>query len=300
MKLKGSYNSMTILDKLNRDMRTDDNRLSDEKDNKQVFISIDKLIPSKKNEQILIVDDGLKDTIQDDGLLTPLLVMRKDNNQYEIISGNRRYTSIKSLMKDNPNFKYKWKGSVLRDPKEDGLPCNVVENLNDIEKTLIIIGANKVRDYDKLELYRSVLELRDVYNALKQQNKIRYGDGGIAEWLAARLPISARTISDILSDRWLINSNNYSNIVNEGSYEKYSKSFTEKALNEGKANSESSSPKLSKYDKEFKKLESIENYYSKFNNEGLENRQFDDLKKYATNVIISIMDALDVSRNDLK
>ena len=287
---------MTILDKMNRDMRTSDTTLESEKDNRQVFISIDNLEPSKKNEKILIVDDGLKETIRDDGLLTPLLVMRKDNGKYEIISGNRRYTAIKSLLKDDSTFRYKWKGKTLRDPKHDGIPCNVVDVLSDVDKTLFIIGANKVRDYDKLELYRSVLELRDVYNTLKENGKLKYGEGRMSEWLAARLPLSERTISDILTDKWIINSKNYSNIVDSGSFEKYNKS-TERNEFSGKALPEQ--PKLSKYDKEWNKLTSIDNHYSKFKQDDFEQHQLDEMKHYAITIIGIMMDAFDINGKEL-
>ena len=287
---------MTILDKMNRDMRTSTNTLNNEKENKQVFISIKDLIPSKKNEKILIVDDGLKETIQDDGLLTPLLVMRKDSNKYEIISGNRRYTSIKSLMKADPNFKYKWKGAALRDPVSDGLPCNVVNTLSDVDKTLMIIGANKVRDYDKLEQYRSVLELKNVYEKLKDEGRIKYGDGRITEWLAARLPLSSRTISDILSDKWIINSNNYADVVDAGSFEKYNKK-SDNSVSSNKHTQDQ--PKLSKYDKEWKFLTNIENHYNKFNEDDYENYQLEEMKKYAIDVIGGLMDALNISGKEL-
>ena len=92
--------------------------IGDAKANKLVFIPIDKLVPNRNNSSELFVDDSLKESIKQIGLNVPLDVIELDDGRYEISSGERRYTAFLSLLKEDPEFRYLWKGNQTISPVE--------------------------------------------------------------------------------------------------------------------------------------------------------------------------------------
>ena len=69
------------------------------------FIAIDKLIKSPLNVRKDYGDlEGLKKSIKSKGLLQPLIV-RKIDNKYEVIVGERRRKALSELAEEDPHFK---------------------------------------------------------------------------------------------------------------------------------------------------------------------------------------------------
>ena len=123
------------------------NDIDEAKANKLVFIPIDQLVPNSKNSSELSVDDSLKDSIKEIGLNVPLDVIQIDDSHYEISSGERRYTAFLSLLRDDPEFTYMWKGNTRISPVTKGIPCTVNRrDLSDEDKDLIRLIGNKTRD----------------------------------------------------------------------------------------------------------------------------------------------------------
>lgn len=262
---------------------------------KQVFIPLDKLKQSEINQKVYIVDDCLKDSIVDVGLMQPLTVVKLDDGTYEITSGNRRYKSMKSLVKKNPLFKYKWQGDEnnLVDPIRVGLPCNIANIKDDSDKLVKIIVSNKARVLDNLEQYRSVIELEKVYKELKKSREIAHGDGSKREWIANIANVSARTVTNILADEWLVNSKNVSKIEEAGSYSKWNENR--------KFNNKSSKQKIDpcRRDREIKKLQGIKKYYSNFKEGSLNLNDFTKVRSEGIDTVIEIMNALGINANAL-
>lgn len=289
-----------LKDKFNRTLSTTPNDVDDEKAKKQTFIPFDKLVQSKDSRKIFLVDDSYKDSINEDGLLTPFLVNRLNDGKYEILSGNKRYEAFKTLVK-NKDFKYKYMGNNLLDPMIDGIPCIIVERpLNETEKTLMIIEANKSRDFDKLEIYKMVTKAKELYDALKKDGHIQHGDGREVKWLADRVPVSERTISTILSNQWLINDSNYQNVTKLGTFEKYCEieagnQQVVKGVNDRVV-------KDNPFNKEYKYLDKIDDHHKKldFDKLNLKESEYDDLRENAKLTIKSIMNAYSVSISELK
>lgn len=280
--------------KLNNRNSIDD--INDAKANKLVFIPIDKLVPNMNNSSELFVDDSLKESIKQIGLNVPLDVIELDDGRYEISSGERRYTAFLSLLKEDPGFRYLWKGNQTISPVEKGIPCTVNRrDMSEEDRDLVRLIGNKSRDYDPLELYNLFLTANKAYEGKKKKNEIAWGDGRKVEWLSDYLSISPRTIQKMIEDSWIINSRNIQEIRNVGSYFRYQAQIKEKA--------ETGKPvrKDDNFNKEYAFLDKVQKHHSKMDFEKLNinDWQFEDLRKNAISTIETIMEKYGLSKKDL-
>lgn len=277
------------------DLRTSASSLSGEKQKKQTMISINDLVPSKLNAKIFIVRDDLKESIKELGLLESFTVKRLPNGKYEVLSGNRRFTSLKALVKKDPDFKYKWvqgDNTVYYSPLTDGIPCKIVENdLSKADEMKIILGSNDHRKYDKLDIYNCVMEWKNLYKEEGYEGKLN-------ERIAENSPVESRTIADILADNWLISSKNYKDVSKCGSYEQYTIKLTEEmASGKGPA----PKPKMDNFNKEYAYQDKIQKHHEKidFDKLDIKNEYYDDLRKNAIRMIQTVMDAYNISSKEL-
>ena len=269
--------------------------INDAKANKLVFIPIDKLVPNEHNSEELFVDDSLKESIREIGLNVPLDVIELDDGRYEISSGERRYTAFLSLLKENPEFRYLWKGNQTISPVEKGIPCTVNRrDMSEEDRDLIRLIGNKARDYDPLELYNLFLTANKAYEGKKNKNQIVWGDGRKVDWLAEYLSISPRTIQKMLEDKWIINSKNIKDVKKAGSYSEYQNSLKEAA-------SGKTVKKNDNFNKEFAFLDKVQKHHTKMDFEKLSinDWQFEDLRKNAILTVQSIMEKYGLSKKDL-
>lgn len=283
---------MDINLKLNNVNNIDD--INEARANKLVFIPIDQLVPNSTNSEELKVDDSLKDSIKEIGLNVPLDVIEIENNKYEISSGERRYTAFLSLIKENPDFTYKWKGNAEISPKSKGIPCTVNRrNMSKEDKDLVRLIGNKARDYDPLEQYNLFLSANNVYEAKKANGEISWGDGRKVEWLSMYLSVSQRTIQKMLDDTWIINSKNYEEIKQAGGYSNYQNS---------KIKPEATSNAQDNFEKEYKYLDKIQTHQEKLDFEKLSinDWQFEDLRNNAITTIQTIMERYGIQKKDIK
>ena len=272
------------------------NDIDEAKANKLVFIPIDQLVPNSKNSFELSVDDSLKDSIKEIGLNVPLDVIQIDESHYEISSGERWYTAFLSLIGEDPDFRYQWKGNQLISPVEKGLPCTVNRrDLSDEDKDLIRLIGNKGRDYDSLEQYQLFLTAETTYIRKKNKGEILYGDGRKVDWLANYLSVSARTIQKMLDDTWIVNSKNYQDVMQAGSYAAYLEAKREKTESV-------QSPENESFNREYRFLDKIQSHHEKlsFERMGLREYQIEDLRKNAIETIMSIMERYGIQKKDLK
>ncbi len=272
--------------------------IDDAKANKLVFIPIGQLLPNSVNSKELSVDDSLKESIREIGLNVPLDVIPIEDGKYEITSGERRYTAFLSLIKEDPDFKYQWKGNQLISPVEKGLPCTVNRReLSDEDKDLIRLIGNKARDYDPLEQYNLFLTANQIYESKKDKGEIVRGDGRKVEWLADYLSISERTIQKMLSDSWIVNSRNLKDVRKAGGYYAYAETKGKK-----KEESKPSDTGIDNFNKEYKFLDKIQTHHEKLNFEkmGLREYQIQDLRNNALKTIKTIMERYGIQKKDIK
>ena len=269
--------------------------IGDAKANKLVFIPIGKLVPNRNNSSELFVDDSLKESIKQIGLNVPLDVIELDDGRYEISSGERRYTAFLSLLKEDPGFRYLWKGNQTISPVEKGIPCTVNRrDMSEEDRDLVRLIGNKSRDYDPLELYNLFLTANKAYEGKKKKNEIAWGDGRKVEWLSDYLSISPRTIQKMIEDSWIINSKNLRDVRKAGSYSSYA---------EKKKESEDKPAGVTddNFNKEFAFLDRIQKHHSRmdFDKLNINEWQFDDLRKNAILTVKSIMEKYGLSKKDL-
>ena len=271
--------------------------IDDAKANKLIFIPIVQLVPNPINSKELSVDDSLKESIREIGLNVPLDVIELNDGRYEITSGERRYTAFLSLIREDPGFRYQWKGNQLISPVEKGLPCTVNRrNLSDEDKDLIRLIGNKARDYDPLEQYNLFFTANQTYESKKKKGEIVRGDGRKVEWLADYLSVSERTIQKMLDDSWIVNSRNYMDVKNAGSYVAYMEKRNQKA------DDRQMSVSNQNFNREYRYLDRVQDHSRKLNFEKqqLEEWQIQDLRKNAVSAIQAIMERYGIQKRDLK
>ena len=271
--------------------------IEDAKTNKLVFIPIGQLVPNETNSKELSVDDSLKESIREIGLNVPLDVIQIEDGRYEITSGERRYTAFLSLIEEDPDFTYLWKGNGRISPVTKGIPCTVNRReLSDEDKDLIRLIGNKAREYDPLELYNLYQTANRIYDSKWEKQEIVRGDGGRIKWLSNYLSVSPRTIQKMVEDSWIVNSRNYSHIKMADSYMSYME-----RKNTQKTNSQMT-PSNQNFNKEYKYLDKIRNHNKKldFDKLQLEEWQIQDLRKNAVSVIQAIMERYGIQKKDIK
>ena len=110
--------------------------------------------------------------IQTVGLLHPLVVNHIGNNEYTLISGERRYKAITEHLK--------W----------DMLPCNVFENY-DMGRAALNLANTEVRQYSAAEMLELI---EDLDEALKSQKEAGTFKGSINKAISEMLKLSERQI----------------------------------------------------------------------------------------------------------
>ncbi len=137
----------------------DKSSLIDAKENfKFDYIDIDKLKINSKNFYPIVDIEILEEDISINGLNHNLVVRPIENGFYEIISGERRYTALKSLVDKGDN-------------KYSKVPCKVV-NLNDIDSEITLIQANaQTRELTDVEKLKQVERLTELYREKKKNGE---------------------------------------------------------------------------------------------------------------------------------
>lgn len=251
---------------------------------KLVFLSLDVLQPSKNNKSFK-VSEVLKKSIEMNGLQTALSVIDLGNGFYEISQGHNRREALYALVKENPNFKYKWVGAddLLYSPIRDGVPCIICRNNhNDIKQRLNIINANKSRVLSKLEQYDIVMDLKEIYDELKCAGEIKYGEGREREWISEQCDVSPDVVAKIISGKWLIKPNNINEIRTIGSYELWDE------MNKTKQKKNPANKPISQYSKDLSKFYAIKNSFVK------------NVNKYNSDEKRRIIDELEKALNEVK
>ncbi|WP_300261620.1 ParB/RepB/Spo0J family partition protein [Clostridium sp.] len=146
------------------------------KDNFKVeYIDIDNIKRNEKNFYDIVDVEELAEDIKLNGLNHNLVVRKLDNDQFELISGERRYTALSKLVKEgNKTFAL--------------VPCKVIE-ANDTDAEIILIQANaQTRELSEVEKLKQVQRLKELYKDKKAKGE--KVPGKIREIIANDLKLS--------------------------------------------------------------------------------------------------------------
>ena len=123
--------------------------------------------------------EALAEDIKLNGLNHNLVVRKLDNDMYELISGERRYTALSKLVNEgNKEFNL--------------VPCKVIES-NDIDSEIILIQANaQSRELTEVEKLTQVERLQELYK-IKKKNGEKV-PGKIRDIIANDLNLSATQV----------------------------------------------------------------------------------------------------------
>ena len=150
------------------------------KDNFKVeYIDIDNIKRNEKNFYDIVDVEELAEDIKLNGLNHNLVVRKLDNGQFELISGERRYTALSKLVNEgNKEFNL--------------VPCKVIES-NDIDSEIILIQANaQSRELTEVEKLTQVERLQELYK-IKKKNGEKV-PGKIRDIIANDLNLSATQV----------------------------------------------------------------------------------------------------------
>ncbi len=128
-------------------------------------ISLDQIDYNPKNTSIFNMGEieRLASRIKEEGYNDPILVFKKDNGRYEILSGHRRYEAMKYL-------------------GEKTIPSNIItEMLTDSQKDLILLSSNianrKLAPLDMaraIEFYKGILDRDPSFKGNKKAATAEY------------------------------------------------------------------------------------------------------------------------------
>lgn len=143
------------------------------------YINIDRIRRNKKNFYEIVDIEALAEDIKLNGLNHNLVVRKLDNDMYELISGERRYTALNKLINEgNKEFNL--------------VPCKVIES-NDIDSEIILIQANaQSRELTEVEKLTQVERLQELYK-IKKKNGEKV-PGKIRDIIANDLNLSATQV----------------------------------------------------------------------------------------------------------
>lgn len=143
------------------------------------YINIDRIRRNEKNFYEIVDIEALAEDIKLNGLNHNLVVRKLDNDIYELISGERRYTALNKLVNEgNKEFNL--------------VPCKVIES-NDIDSEIILIQANaQSRELTEVEKLTQVERLQELYK-IKKKNGEKV-PGKIRDIIANDLNLSATQV----------------------------------------------------------------------------------------------------------
>lgn len=161
-------------------------------------ISIDRIIPNIKNEYSIEGIDELKFSIQHNGLKQNLEVTDNGNGTYSLLSGERRYTALKSLV-DEGNEQFRLVPCLITDVSKSSsfLDENGQEILTNDDKEMwsIITTNSEGRQYTDADRAFQVRELKKIYTKLAD-NGIKL-PGKMSQLIADNLQISETNVKRI-------------------------------------------------------------------------------------------------------
>jgi ParB family transcriptional regulator, chromosome partitioning protein len=178
------------------------------------LIPIDQIVPNPEQPRLTMREETILElatSIQEKGLLQPILLRRK-NSKYEIIAGERRYrASLKAGLKEIPAIV---KDVDDREALEIALTENLQrEDLNPVEVAMVYEKFLKEFDYTQEDLAKKIgIDRSSISNFIRLLK--------LPEW-----------IKDLMSDGKL--TQGHGRVLTSLKSEKEQKRFVDRVLNEG-------------------------------------------------------------------
>lgn len=150
------------------------------------MISIARIAPNKRNFYPRVEDfEGLKDSIQANGLLEPLTVVPGDGpNTYRLISGENRYRAIRELYEES-GFDRRW----------EEVTCLVLPAMTEYQEQAAVIEANRQRKKSGPLLAEEARKLTEIYIKRKEDGEDL--PGRIRDRVAQALQVSSTKLATI-------------------------------------------------------------------------------------------------------
>lgn len=133
----------------------------------------------------------LAESIEDIGLQQPLVVVKANDDIYDILAGQCRYLAIKEMI---DNGKDTYINVPCHEVDLDGIKLDIS---NDLKKEYIIASTNAVREKTDRDRLLDVEKLGKVYAALKREEKKAVGRQ--RDFIAQATGMAPRTVQNLMT-----------------------------------------------------------------------------------------------------
>tara|TARA_Y100000996_G_scaffold127902_2_gene97016 strand:+ start:4481 stop:5401 length:921 start_codon:yes stop_codon:yes gene_type:complete len=161
---------------------------TESKDNANLFIELNKIIPNKKNPRKnfnKVKLEELKESIYQHGILQPLTVRKIEENKYELIAGGRRYEAMLQLSKEYEDERFKQVPIFIKTIESESLMTELalIENLqrsdlNPIEEALAYFDLKSSYSMSDQQIADSVSKSRSSISNSIRLLKFQESDSG--------------------------------------------------------------------------------------------------------------------------
>ncbi|MEG0366594.1 MAG: ParB/RepB/Spo0J family partition protein [Coprobacillus sp.] len=153
------------------------------------YVPVEDLIPNDKNEYSIRDIDLLATSIEEGGLLQPILAIKKGNKKV-IHTGHRRVKALQVLF--NKKASVTFMGKIL----DEEVPVIWIEmNGNSTDEQISLMRSNSYRNFNQEEKIKIIKKAHELYLSLEEKPK-----GREREWINALTGISDGTVKTVLAD----------------------------------------------------------------------------------------------------
>lgn len=153
-------------------------------------IELEDIEPNPLNTAPMNYLEDLEALIKVNGIIEPLIVYKVANNQYRLISGERRFTIARKL-------------------KYEMVPAIIVEKPSDEIEENLLIALHNVKRPDDIETMREKVEkLKEILEMKRSRKDIDVTNVRSTEWISKQLGgLSPRTVQEYLTGKYSSNPN---------------------------------------------------------------------------------------------
>lgn len=163
-------------------------------ENEVLNLTLDVLVENQKNDYEISDIEDLADSIEQLGLLQPVLVKQRDKKRYELIAGHRRYNAIKKLISENRLPEDYEVLAKIVDEEEDEL----VTRLKLHETNLQTRSLLKMSEEEKIAIIDDYMDILDKAKKQGLQINGKPVKGKTRDLIAERFGISHYTAQKLI------------------------------------------------------------------------------------------------------
>ena len=128
------------------------------------YILFDKIQPNPRNEMSMTGIEELASQIKLSGLEQPLVVYQKEDGDYMILTGHRRYTAIKTLIERGDWDKSQPIECKVKDLEDMDVPLDMED-----KEMLSILVTNQTREKTDADIAFEIKEWKNIISKLREQ-----------------------------------------------------------------------------------------------------------------------------------